>query len=59
VRCGEHPVDVFAVAYDLRVFFTAVAKAPSEVCAADVLGFITAQRTGRVGEYSVVSVSEC
>lgn len=27
-----------------------VAKPPDEVCAADVLGFITAQRSGRVGE---------
>jgi integrase/recombinase XerD len=51
-RC--RPNTVLAAAYDLRVFFTVVAKAPSEVCAADVLGFITAQRTGRVGEYSVV-----
>jgi integrase/recombinase XerD len=46
-RC--RPNTVLAAAYDLRVFFTVVAKAPSEVCAADVLGFITAQRTGRVG----------
>ena len=51
-RC--RPNTVLAAAYDLRVFFTVVAKAPDEVCAADVLGFITAQRTGRVGEYSVV-----
>lgn len=28
------------------MFFSIVAKAPNEVCAADVLGFITAQRTG-------------
>src|SRR5664280_1092056 len=49
-RC--RPNTVLAAAYDLRVFLTVVAKAPDEVCAADVLGFITAQRTGRVGEYS-------
>jgi integrase/recombinase XerD len=51
-RC--RPNTVLAAAYDLRVFFTVVAKAPGEVCAADVLGFITAQRTGRAGEVSVV-----
>jgi integrase/recombinase XerD len=51
-RC--RPNTVLAAAYDLRVFFTVVAKAPDEVCAGDVLGFITAQRTGRVGAYSVV-----
>ena len=51
-RC--RPNTVLAAAYDLRVFFTVVAKAPDEVCAADVLGFITAQRTGRVGAGAVV-----
>jgi len=51
-RC--RPNTVPAAICDLRVFCTVVAIAPSEVRAADVLGFITAQRTGRVGEYSVV-----
>ena len=51
-RC--RPNTVLAAAYDLKVFFTVVAKAPGEVCAADVLGFITAQRTGRVGAGAVV-----
>ena len=51
-RC--RPNTVLAAAYDLRVFFAVVAKAPSEVCAADVLGFITAQRTGGVGAGAVV-----
>jgi hypothetical protein len=32
-RC--RPNTVLAAAYDLRVFFTVVAKAPDEVCAAD------------------------
>jgi integrase len=41
---------VLAAAYDLKVFFTVVAKPPDEVVPADVLGFITAQRTGRSGE---------
>jgi len=44
-RC--RPNTVLAAGYDLRVFFTVVGKAAEEVRAADVLGFITAQRTGR------------
>jgi integrase/recombinase XerD len=44
-RC--RPNTVLAAAYDLKVFFSVVDRAPGEVCPADVLGFITAQRTGR------------
>jgi len=44
-RC--RPNTVLAAAYDLRVFFTVVTKPPTDVEPADVLGFITAQRTGR------------
>ncbi len=44
-RC--RPKTVLAAAYDLRVFFTGVDKPPADVRPADVLGFITAQRTGR------------
>jgi integrase/recombinase XerD len=55
-RC--RPNTVLAAAYDLRVFFAVVAKAPEEVCAADVLGFITAQRTGRVGTGAVVQSAD-
>lgn len=44
-RC--RPNTVLAAAYDLKVFFGVVDKPPPEVVAADVLGFITAQRTGR------------
>jgi len=44
-RC--RPNTVLAAAYDLRVFFGVVAKPPEEVRPADVLGFVTAQRTGR------------
>jgi site-specific recombinase XerD len=47
-RC--RPNTVLAAAYDLRVFFAAVAKPPDQVRPADVLAFITAQRTGRTGE---------
>ena len=46
-RC--RPNTVLAAAYDLKVFFTVVGKPPQEIVAADVLGFITAQRTGRAG----------
>ena len=51
-RC--RPNTVLAAGYDLKVFFAVVAKAPGEVCPADVLGFITAQRTGRIGAGAVV-----
>ncbi|HEU5043709.1 MAG TPA: site-specific integrase, partial [Nocardioidaceae bacterium] len=44
-RC--RPNTVLAAAYDLRVFFAVVDKPPAAVTSADVLGFITAQRTGR------------
>jgi integrase/recombinase XerD len=47
-RC--RPNTVLAAGYDLKVFFSMVGKAPDEVRPADVLAFITAQRTGRVGE---------
>jgi integrase/recombinase XerD len=39
----SRPNTVTAVAYDLKVFFTVVGKAPAEVVAADVLSFVTAQ----------------
>src|SRR5690349_5746451 len=42
-RC--RPNTVLAAAYDLRVFFTVVGKPPERVRPADVLTFITAQRT--------------
>src|SRR5215470_18368604 len=51
-RC--RPNTVLAAAYDLKVFFTVVAKPPGEVRPADVLAFITAQRTGRAGEHGVL-----
>jgi integrase/recombinase XerD len=44
----SRPNTVLAAAYDLKVFFGVVGKPASEVRAADVLAFITAQRTGRV-----------
>jgi integrase/recombinase XerD len=43
-RC--RPNTVLAVAYDLKVFFTVVEKSPKRVRPADVLAFMTAQRTG-------------
>ena len=46
-RC--RPNTVLAAAYDLRVFFAVVGKAAEDVRSADVLGFITSQRTGRSG----------
>jgi integrase/recombinase XerD len=47
-RC--RPNTVVATAFDLKVFFSVVAKAPEAVSSADVLGFITAQRTGGDGQ---------
>jgi site-specific recombinase XerD len=41
------PNTVLAAAYDLKVFFCLVGKPPVEVTSADVLGFVTAQYTGR------------
>ncbi|QLQ16374.1 MAG: tyrosine-type recombinase/integrase [Micropruina sp.] len=43
----SRPNSVLAAGYDLRVFFAVAAKPAAEVTPADVLGFITAQRTGR------------
>ena len=43
------PNTVLAAAYDLKVFFEVVARPADQVRPADVLGFITAQRTGRGG----------
>ncbi len=40
---------LLAVAYDLKVFFTVVAKEPAEVAPADVLAFVAAQRAPRHG----------
>src|SRR5215469_5623274 len=50
-RC--RPNTVLAVAYDLKVFFTVVAKPPRRVRPVDVLGFMTAQRTGGDGRLQV------
>ena len=50
-RC--RPNTVLAVAYDLKVFFTVVAKPPRRVRPADVLAFMTAQRTGGEGRLQV------
>jgi integrase/recombinase XerD len=43
------PNTVLAIAYDLGVFFRVVGKAAAEVSSADVLAFITAQRSGAAG----------
>ena len=40
---------LLAVAYDLKVFFTDIAKQPVDVTAGDVLGFIKSQRAPRRG----------
>src|SRR5215469_16052596 len=50
-RC--RPNTVLAVAYDLKVFFTVVAKSPRRVRPADVLAFMAAQRAGGDGRLQV------
>jgi integrase/recombinase XerD len=50
-RC--RPNTVLAVAYDLKVFFTVAKKTPRRVRPADVLAFMTAQRTGGEGRLQV------
>jgi integrase/recombinase XerD len=50
-RC--RPNTVLATAYDLKVFFTVVGKAPVEVTSTDVFAFITAQRNGGEGRLQV------
>jgi integrase len=50
-RC--RPNTVLAVAYDLKVFFTVVGKAPRRVRPVDVLAFMTAQRAGADGRLQV------
>jgi integrase/recombinase XerD len=55
-RC--RPNTVRAVAYDLKVFFTVVAKSPRRVRPADVLEFMTAQRTGGEGRLQVAGEGE-
>jgi integrase/recombinase XerD len=56
-RC--RPNTVLAVAYDLKVFFTVVAKSPRRVRPADVLAFMTAQRTGGEGRLQVAGAGAC
>jgi len=49
VAARARPNTVLASAYDLAVFFRVVCVPPAEVTSADVLRFITAQRTGTDG----------
>ena len=49
VAARARPNTVLAAAFDLKVFFTQVAKVPEEVTGADVLSFIAAQRQPRRG----------
>ena len=51
-RC--RPNRVRAAAYDLKVFFSVAGKPPEQVGPADVLAFITAQRTGQVAGRGVL-----
>jgi site-specific recombinase XerD len=55
-RC--RPNTVLAVAYDLKVFFTVVAKPPRQVRPVDVLAFMTAQRTGGEGRLQAAGAGD-
>jgi site-specific recombinase XerD len=49
VAARARPNTLLAIAYDLKVFFTEVAKPPVDITTADVLAFITSQRAARRG----------
>jgi integrase/recombinase XerD len=49
VAARARPNTLIAVAYDLKVFFTVIAKQPADITTADVLTFIKAQRAPRRG----------
>src|SRR5215472_11110786 len=59
LACRCRPNTVLAVAYDLKVFFTVVGKAPRRVRPADVLAFMTAQRAGGDGRLQVARDGGC
>jgi site-specific recombinase XerD len=50
------PNTVRCYAHDLSVFFTVVAKEPTEVAPKDVMAFVTAQRRPRPGAENVVRI---
>ena len=50
------PNTVRCYAHDLSVFFTVVAKEPTEVTPKDVMAFVTAQRRPRPGAENVVRI---
>jgi integrase/recombinase XerD len=52
------PNTVRAYAHDLKAFFAVVAKDPVDVHAADVLGFVKAQRRARAGAENLVRISD-
>lgn len=49
VSVRARPNTLLATAFDLKVFFSVVAKEPAEVTRADVFDFISAQRAPRRG----------
>ena len=52
------PNTVRSYAHDLSVFFTVVAKDPTEVTPKDVMAFVTAQRRPRPGAEKVVRIAD-
>jgi len=52
------PNTVRCYAHDLSVFFTVVAKEPTEITPKDVMAFVTAQRRPRPGAEKVVRIAD-
>lgn len=46
IRSRARPNTVLAAAFDLKVFFTVIAKSPEKVVGSDVLRFIRSQQGG-------------
>jgi len=58
VAARARPNTLLAVAYDLKVFFTAIVKQPADTTTADVLTFITSQRAPRRRGATVVRLED-
>ncbi len=58
IAARARPNTVKAYAHDLKIFFTIVAKEPSEVTSRDVLGFVSEQRRGGAGAENVVRIAD-
>lgn len=58
VAARLRPNSTLAVAYDLKVFFTVMAKDPRAVTRADIVAFVREQRAPRDGDGTVVRIGD-